>query len=166
MSDGCAEMLAAARTFLRQLERNDDRDWFEAHKLAFESYIEAPMKLLADSVAEDLLRLTGVTHSGKVGRIYRDVRFWKDKSPFNIHVHAHWTPSGGTEPGWLFHLDSAETKLMLWLHTLKADGLSRYRSAMDREGKEVHAIIETGRAQVAELVDFGDSILKRAPKPN
>jgi uncharacterized protein (DUF2461 family) len=68
MSDGFAEMIVNARSFLGQLAQNNDRDWVEARKEAFKSDIETPLKLIADLVAEDLSHLTGVAHSGKVGR--------------------------------------------------------------------------------------------------
>ena len=71
MSDGFAEMIVNARGFLSQLAQNNDREWFEARKDAFKSDIEAPLRLIADLVAEDLSRLSGVAQPGKVERIYR-----------------------------------------------------------------------------------------------
>ena len=81
MSDGFTQMIDTSRTFLGALALNNDRDWFEAHKKAFKSEVEAPLKLLTDLFAEDISLATGKSHTGKVGRIYRDVRFSKDKSP-------------------------------------------------------------------------------------
>ena len=71
MSDGFVEMIVNARDFLGQLAQNNDREWFEGRKDAFKTYIEAPLKLIADLVAEDLSRLSGVAQPGKVERIYR-----------------------------------------------------------------------------------------------
>lgn len=165
MTDGFAQMIATARSFLGQLETNNDRDWFDARKSAFKSDIEAPLRLLADLVAEDLSRRTGVAHAGKVGRIYRDVRFSRDKRPFYTHLHASWTLSGGTGPGWLLHIDRAGTTLMTGLHALDADGVGRYRAAVDRDGAALQALLDAGRAAGADLVDFADTTLKRVPRP-
>ena len=69
-----------------------------------------------------------------------------------VWAHLDGRP-GGTEPGGCSPLTRAETKLMLGFTRLKADGLSRYRSAMDREGKDVHGHHRTGPPRpVAELV--------------
>ncbi|NJO55451.1 MAG: DUF2461 family protein [Rhodospirillales bacterium] len=108
MSDGFADMIATARTFLDGLAQNNDRDWFEAKKATFKSDIEAPLKLLTELFAEDIARITGAPHGGKVGRIYRDVRFSKDKTPYNTHVHAYWMQRGETGPGWLLHMTRTE----------------------------------------------------------
>jgi uncharacterized protein (TIGR02453 family) len=165
MSDGFSSMVKTARTFLGDLSQNNDRDWFEAHKATFKKDIEAPLKLLTDLFAEDLSRLTGKGHTGKVGRIYRDVRFSKDKSPYNTHVHAYWMQAGEVGPGWLLHIDAEGAKLMTGLHALNPDGLAQYRAAVDRDGDALQTAIEEAQASGAELIDFGDSVLKRVPKP-
>ena len=166
MSDGFAEMVTTARTFLGGLQQNNDRDWFESHKPTFKADIEAPLKLLTDLFAEDLARLTGTSHAGKVGRIYRDVRFSKDKSPYNTHVHAYWMQAAGEAGlGWLFHIDEGGARLMPGLHALDPEGLTRYRAAVDRDGDALQAAIDAGRAAGADLVDFDDSTLKKVPKP-
>lgn len=165
MSDGFSEMITTARGFLAELAQNNNRDWFEAHKASFKADIEAPMKLLTDLFAEDLSRLTGASHTGKVGRIYRDVRFSKDKSPYNTHVHAYWMQAGETGPGWLLHIDADGAKLMTGLHALDAEGTARFRAAVDRDGDVLQAAIDEGRQSGADLIDFDNSMLKRVPKP-
>lgn len=165
MSDGFSEMISTARTFLGGLEQNNDRDWFEARKPTFKADIEAPLKLLTDLFAEDLGRLTGVPHSGKVGRIYRDVRFSKDKSPYNTHVHAYWMQAGEKGPGWLFHINASGAKLMTGLHALDPAGLAQFRAAVDRDGDALQSAIDAGAAAGAGLIDFDDSALVRVPKP-
>lgn len=165
MSDGFTQMVTAAQGFLGGLRANNNRDWFDAHKATFKSDIEAPLKLLAEIFAEDLSRRTGASHTGKMGRIYRDVRFSKDKSPYNTHVHAHWAHQGFAGPGWLLHIDADRAQLMTGLHALDPDGLLRYRAAVDRDGDAVQAAIDQASAAGGVLVDFDDSILKRVPKP-
>jgi len=165
MPDGFTEMVTTARRFLGELEHNNQRDWFDRHKAQFKSEIDAPLKLLTTLFEEDLSRLTGVAHTGKVGRIYRDVRFSKDKSPYNTHVHAYWMQAGGTGPGWLLRIDPAGVQIMTGLHALDADGIARYRAAVDRDGDSLEAVIATGCAAGAAMIAFGDTTLKRVPKP-
>jgi uncharacterized protein (TIGR02453 family) len=77
--------------FLRQLKRNNDRDWFRDRKADYIRYVEEPMKQLVLSVAA-ACRARGLELHTKeknpVMRVYRDIRFSKDKSPFKTHVAA------------------------------------------------------------------------------
>lgn len=165
MKDGFAEMITTASNFLGELAQNNERGWFEDRKAQFKSDIEAPLKMLANLFAEDLSRLTGISHTGKVGRIYRDVRFSKDKSPYNTYVHAYWMQAKDNAPGWLLHIDTTGAKLLTGLHDMSADGLTSYRAAVDRDGEALKAAIDGARVGGAELIDFGDTALKRVPKP-
>ncbi|MFN4157586.1 MAG: DUF2461 domain-containing protein [Gemmobacter sp.] len=162
---GFAAMIATTRAFMAELAQNNDRDWFEGRKALFKSEIEAPVKLLIDLVAGDLSRLTGTSHSGKMGRIYRDTRFSKDKSPYNTHIHAYWQQSGGAGPGWLLHIDATGASFMTGLHALEPDGLERYRAAVDHDGSALAEAMDTARAAGAEMIDFGQPALKKVPKP-
>jgi uncharacterized protein (DUF2461 family) len=53
---------------------------------------------MSDLFAEDLARLTGKPHVPKVFRIHRDVRFSKDKTPYNTHLHLMWSRPGDAVP--------------------------------------------------------------------
>ncbi|MDE4147117.1 DUF2461 domain-containing protein [Phaeobacter gallaeciensis] len=165
MSDGFTQMIDTSRTFLGALALNNDRDWFEAHKKAFKSEVEAPLKLLTDLFAEDISLATGKSHTGKVGRIYRDVRFSKDKSPYNTHVHAYWMQANSARPGWLLHIDAGGAKIMTGLHALDADGLMQYRKAVDRDGDALKEAIGVAADKGARLVHFAETTLKRVPRP-
>jgi uncharacterized protein (TIGR02453 family) len=158
-------MIASTRAFMAELSQNNDRDWFEGKKAMFKSDIEGPAKLLTDLFAEDLSRLTGTGHTGKMGRIYRDTRFSKDKSPYNTYIHAYWQQTGGNGPGWLLNIDATGATFMTGLHALDPDGLARYRAHVDRDGATLAAAIAAALAEGAELIDFGGTALKRVPKP-
>ena len=77
--------------FFRALARNQSRDWFEAHRDEYETGWQAPMKALLSQIRErieGLFPLEPLTM--KVFRIYRDVRFSKDKSPYRPTSAATW----------------------------------------------------------------------------
>lgn len=78
--------------FLKQLARNNNRDWFMANKTRYESDVRGPcLRLIAD-LAEPLKDLSPqiVANPKPVGgslfRIYRDARFSADKSPYKTHA--------------------------------------------------------------------------------
>ena len=86
-----------ALPFLKALDFHQDRDWFKANRALYESELETPrgdlVEALSAAFAEAGIGLKG-DRKKSVYRIYRDVRFAKDKSPFNKHVSALLTPSG------------------------------------------------------------------------
>lgn len=165
MSDGFTQMIDTSRGFLGALALNNNRDWFEEHKKTFKTEIEAPLKLLTDLFAEDITRATGKSHTGKVGRIYRDVRFSIDKRPYNSHVHSYWMQTNTSGPGWLLHIDADGAKIMTGLHALDANALMQYRKAVDRDGDALQEAISRAAEKGASLVHFADAALKRVPKP-
>src|SRR5260370_27297668 len=74
--------------FFKALAKKNDRGWFQAHKSEFEEGWNAPMKLLLSEVREaiDGAYAHCDLDEPKVFRIFRDVRFSKDKSPYKTHL--------------------------------------------------------------------------------
>lgn len=74
--------------FLRGLARNNEREWFQAHKEDYEQYLKLPFQRLITDVQPDLLAVSehyradpkGV--GGSLFRIHRDTRFSNDKTPY------------------------------------------------------------------------------------
>ena len=86
-------------TFLRGLARNNRRDWFEAHRGEYEAALLAPLREFVEEMDVRLARLAPeIVGDPKrsVFRIYRDVRFSKDKSPYKVHAAC-----------WFFHRDAS-----------------------------------------------------------
>ena len=107
-----------ALTFLRQLKRNNRREWFLANRDAYENEVLVPLKLMV----EELDVRFGHFAPEFVGdpkrsifRIYRDVRFSKDKSPYKTHAaswfkhrnagHGVGSETHGGGAGFYFHLE-------------------------------------------------------------
>src|SRR5437764_10879353 len=99
-----------ALTFLRQLERNNSRDWFQPRKELFERWVRAPMLRLVELLCEDLRRFAAehvVEPKKALYRIYRDTRFSKDKTPYKTHIAAMFPARGmpkNTAAGFYFHV--------------------------------------------------------------
>ncbi|MGA2382655.1 MAG: DUF2461 domain-containing protein [Gemmatimonadales bacterium] len=86
-------------TFLRGLARNNRRDWFEAHRADYETEILAPLRSLVEEMDVRLASLAPEMVGDprrSVFRIYRDVRFSKDKSPYKTHAAC-----------WFYHRDAS-----------------------------------------------------------
>lgn len=74
--------------FLEALEINNNREWFANNKSSFKK-AEEEFKLLISEIQERLSQIDNIaTDATKIFRIYRDVRFSKDKTPYNLHRSA------------------------------------------------------------------------------
>lgn len=81
----------AALTFLRALERHNDREWFKARKQRYETLLRAPMVAFIERLAADLrVFAPDLVANPKTSlyRIYRDTRFSEDKRPLKTHIAA------------------------------------------------------------------------------
>jgi uncharacterized protein (TIGR02453 family) len=83
--------------FLRDLKRNNRREWFEARRELYEQELKQPMLALIDKVTQAMMEYApGHIRPAQKSmlRIYRDTRFSADKTPYKTHVAAWWTRSG------------------------------------------------------------------------
>ena len=99
-----------ARKFLKQLKRNNNRDWFIPRKSVYEEKVKAPMTELVLALGEamhDFVPELVADPQKAIYRIYRDVRFSKDKSPYKTWIAAVFPPRGHEKhagAGTYFHL--------------------------------------------------------------
>jgi uncharacterized protein (TIGR02453 family) len=90
--------------FLAELAQNNDRAWFQPRKADYERLLKEPMEQLCVALGESF-RANGIPLSADPARspfrIYRDVRFSKDKRPYKTAVAASfgWSGDGNETPG-------------------------------------------------------------------
>lgn len=80
-----------ALAFLRALKRNNDREWFRAHKEQYELLLRSPMIELIEALALDFRTVAPhlvATPKTSLYRIYRDTRFSENKAPLKTHIAA------------------------------------------------------------------------------
>lgn len=109
-------MIRQILDFLSELDKNNNREWFSAHKgeyllvkEAFESLVERLIPIVQDidpSVGH--VEVKDCTY-----RIYRDVRFSPDKRPYKTHIGAYINRRGKKSPyaGYYIHLDPTHGSL-------------------------------------------------------
>lgn len=166
MADGFAELLDRSNTFFRALARNNTRDWFEPRRAEYTNEIKKPAELLGDIMAEELARLTGARFKPKLFRIHRDVRFSKDKTPYNAHLHLMWSGDDPAAPSWFFGSSPDYCTLFTGLPGLSGAALTRFRAMIDRGGDALKVAMAKAETDVgACLSDFGAAPLKRVPRP-
>jgi uncharacterized protein (TIGR02453 family) len=83
----------ATLAFLRGLKRHNTREWFLAHRDAYELQVRAPMVAFVERLAVDFRGFAPellATPRASIFRIYRDTRFSADKTPYKTHVSAYF----------------------------------------------------------------------------
>ncbi len=92
-----AHLRPEALTFLRNLARHNDREWFTPRKAIFEAELKEPMLAIIRKVTDAMTEFAPnhVRPAEKsLFRIYRDTRFSHDKRPYKTHVAAWWSHMG------------------------------------------------------------------------
>ena len=104
-----------ALTFLRALKRNNDGEWFRAHRADYATHIQEPLHRLLEQLNEDLHDVApelACTARESTFRMYRDTRFSEDKTPLKTHVAWSLRPRGfpkGYAAGLYAQFDVTET---------------------------------------------------------
>ena len=167
----------ASLAFLRGLARHNRRDWFEAHRADYESAILRPIRELVEELDVRLARFAPEMVGDprrSVFRIYRDVRFSKDKSPYKVHAacwffhrdatHRVGQESHGGGAGYYFHLQPGSSLDAggIWMPPKEARG--KIRDAMaERPAAFERIVTAPGLKRRFRELDT-DSVLTRVPR--
>jgi uncharacterized protein (TIGR02453 family) len=154
--------------FLRDLGRNNDKAWFQAHRAAYEEDLLEPAMAFIEAIGPLLSRFSpGVRAEPKIGgsmmRINRDIRFSPDKRPYKDHLDMTFKLGPvKTSPGYWFRLTPKELILGAGMHMLDKPDLERYRKAVDaeRSGAELAKIVTK---EERAGYDVGGEHYKRVP---
>lgn len=153
--------------FLRELKANNDRAWFEANRKRYEANRDAMLQLLVD-LAPRLRALSPHTvvdprpQGGSLMRIFRDVRFAKDKSPYKPAFAARfWHEAGeeGAAPAFYLRLAPESSAVGGGLWRPESSAVARIRQAIaDRPTAWAQAVGEASRVSACGMV--GESLKK------
>jgi uncharacterized protein (TIGR02453 family) len=96
--------------FLEDLEENNDRDWFADNKKRYEDHLKVPALRVIEGFAPQLKKISPhfMATPRSLFRIYRDVRFSKDKSPYKTHIgiqFRHERSKDAHAPGYYLHVE-------------------------------------------------------------
>ena len=130
--------------FLRELAANNDRDWFADNKHRYEA-ARANVAEFADELLRRL-RKTDVlsTENGRKSlfRIYRDVRFSKDKRPYKTNIAGSFTRDGRLRRGgYYFSLSPEQNMVGGGFYGIERDDLKRLRQELAASAGEMRSIL-------------------------
>ena len=157
--------------FLRELKDNNERPWFEANKERYRADVRAPVLDFIADFAQPLSEISPYfvadprANGGSLFRIYRDVRFSRDKTPYKTNVGAHFRHSAGRDahaPGFYLHFepDTCFAGCGIWHPDNQT--LKRIRDAIVDRAEEWQSITGTGGFR-STFEMMGES-LKRPPR--
>lgn len=123
--------------FLAGLERDNDRTWFAEHIAQYEVGLKQPAQEFLVEITSQLSRAMGTIFDGKIFRLHRDVRFAKDKTPYNPFIRMAFFAEGKTVEPAHYYLSLEASKLIMGVGTLafSKQQLAIYRTAIDDPGQ-------------------------------
>lgn len=137
--------LAPVLTFLAGLQKNNNKAWFEKHRADYED-AKARFEALVDDLIAKLgyvEDLSGVTAKESVMRIYRDVRFSKDKSPYKTGMGAAIGPGGkrSARLKYYLHIQPKDASMIAGgMHMPEPAQINKFRAAIGRDARSFKAI--------------------------
>ncbi|MBS1486501.1 MAG: DUF2461 domain-containing protein [Bacteroidetes bacterium] len=123
--------------FLKDIARNNNREWFEKNK---SKYLEAKTNFddFLETLHKELLKfdesLSGLNPRKIAFRIYRDVRFSKDKRPYKVNMGAGFSSKGKMEqePGYYIHLEPGNKNFVAGgMYVPNPENLAKIRQEID-----------------------------------
>ncbi len=172
MSDGFEGLPKDFFKFFRDLEKNNERDWFQTNKERYKSSVQAPLLAFIKAMEGPLADVSDCFiadprgNGGSMFRIYRDVRFSRDKRPYKEHAACQFRHMSGKDahaPGFYVHLAPAEVMFGGGIWRPPNPVLTKIREAIvdDPEGWKKITRSRTFKKRFTGV--RGDS-LKRAPQ--
>jgi uncharacterized protein (TIGR02453 family) len=156
--------------FLTDLGKNNNREWFQAHRREYDGYLVEPAREFVMAMGDCLKELDRGIHAepcirGSIFAINRDIRFSKDETPYKTYLDLwFWQGDGPSRerPGYFFRLSPETLVLGAGMHVLSDPVLERFRQAVldpvSSAGQEASAA-----ALQREGIELGGQSYKRVP---
>lgn len=158
-------------SFLTQLKKNNNRDWFLMHKKNYESAKEdflAFIQQVIDELSKHDSTIAGIQAKDCMFRINRDIRFSKDKSPYKTNFGASINKGGrkSMQAGYYFHCEPGSAFIGGGVYMPPADGLQKIRQEIDYSFDEWQDILKAPgfKREYGTLAKDKEYLLSRPPK--
>jgi uncharacterized protein (TIGR02453 family) len=156
-------------TFLRNLARHNDREWFTPRKAEFESELKEPMLAIIRKITEAMVSFAPnhIRPAEKsLFRIYRDTRFSSDKRPYKTHVAAWWSHQGldkTSGAGYYFHISAKEVIVAAGAYMPEKDQLAAIRHWLLENHAQFRKVLQAAAIRKT-FTEFEGNALTRPPK--
>jgi uncharacterized protein (TIGR02453 family) len=149
-------------TFLRELSANNNRDWFEANKSAYERAVRDPLLRFVEEFGPALHKISrhlvadARANGGSISRIYRDLRFSKDRRPYKTDMALHFwhrkTRPGSQAPSYYLRLAPGECLAGGGMWQPDSATLKKVRAAIAAQPKAWQSVHDAGLLIKGEML--------------
>jgi uncharacterized protein (TIGR02453 family) len=129
--------------FLKNLQANNTRPWFDLHKQEYEAAVRTPALEFIESMSDDIEAISphfcavAKKVGGSLMRVQRDVRFGRDKRPYKTNIGIQFRHAQGKDvhaPGFYVHLEPTECFLGVGIWHPDATALNLIRTSIAENG--------------------------------
>lgn len=169
MADRYASFTPQTLAFLKELRANNNREWFNEHKSRYEcDVLEVSLRFIA-SMQEPLADIAphfeaiAERQGGSLMRIYRDVRFSKNKEPYKTNIGIQFRHEEAKDvhaPGYYVHIEPDRCFIGMGMWMPASDALRAIRSRIVDKPAEWSRVLQSFRRPLA----LGGTSLTRAPR--
>lgn len=153
-------------SFLEQLEKNNNREWFQVHKGLYEE-AHGNMIKFAEALLDEMRKHDQIqTVSGKKSlfRIYRDIRFSKDKKPFKTSWSgAFKRATNALRGGYYFHIEPNNTFIAGGFFGPNSQDLKHIRIHLNQDETALKDVLNNG-SMISYFGTLQGEQVKTAPK--
>lgn len=135
-------------TFLLELENNNNRDWFLENKKRYEKNVKQPFENFVQDMIYRIHEIDEslmVTPKEAIFRIYRDIRFSKDKTPYKTHLSAVISNGGRknyTDPGVYIEISTKHLRFYSGIYQLSKEQLKNVRGFISTNLEEFNSLLK------------------------
>jgi uncharacterized protein (TIGR02453 family) len=149
--------------FLTKLKKNNTREWFNEHKPEFKVEQDS-MKEFYAAIKHNLEKSDNI-NDAKLFRIYRDVRFSKDKTPYQPHFAGSFARIGKElRGGYYLRIRPGESFMAGGFWAPNKEDLLRIRKEFEMDSSEIRAILKDKKFVSVFGGELKGEELKTAPK--
>lgn len=159
-------------TFLEQLSKNNNREWFAENKQRYRDSIQIPMSNFIMALAPGLDRTANCftadprLNGGSMFRIYKDARYSKNKPPFKTNVGCQFRHEAGKNahaPGFYLHIEPGNSFIGGGIYRPDSSALLKIRTAIAENPEKWNQVIHDKEMKKQYGEVSGES-LKRPPR--
>jgi len=155
--------------FFKELSQNNHKEWFHANKKRYEASVKNPFYALLGDIIKEFQKedpLMNLEVKNAVARINRDIRFSKDKTPYNTHVTAFISREGKKNksiPGLFLRFSPEMVGIMGGCYGPDKEQLIKLRTVMSQDGKAFRKLINA-KSFKNKFGEIQGDVSKRIPK--
>ncbi len=133
--------------FIKDLSKNNNRDWFNANKSRYIEHVKEPFEAFIQVMIDEMQKLDRnvlITPRDAIFRIYRDTRFSKDKTPYKNHISAIVSQGGRknkSSPGIYMQFSAEDARIYSGAYELDKNALQNVREGIASNLKEFNSLI-------------------------